>query len=125
MAEPAFNESFEKGLVPLAKVNIVPASLVQSTYNENLLSDRRCNRINSSEFDARIKVQVDSRGDPVEVEILDDEGSFSRSERKILDIAKDALMKSSFIAGTVEGVTVNSDVTMMYNFPQNVCRSRY
>ena len=108
-----------------AKVNIVPATLVQSTYNENLLSDRRCNRINSSEFDARIKVQVDSRGDPVEVEVLDDEGSFSRSERKILDIAKDALMKSSFIAGTVEGITVNSDVTMMYNFPQNVCRSRY
>ena len=108
-----------------AKVNIVPATLVQSTYNENLLSDRRCNRINSSEFDARIKVQVDSRGDPIEVEVLDDEGSFSRSERKILDIAKDALMQSSFIAGTVEGITVNSDVTMMYNFPQNVCRSRY
>ena len=107
------------------KVNIIPAKLVQSTYNENLLSDRRCNRINSLEFDARIKVQVDSRGDPVEVEVLDDEGSFSRSERKILDIAKDALMKSSFIAGTVEGITVNSDITMMYNFPQNVCRSRY
>lgn len=108
-----------------AKVNIVPATLVQSTYNENLLNDRRCNGINSSEFDARIKVQVDSRGDPIEVEVLDDEGSFSRSERKILDIAKDALMQSSFIAGTVEGITVNSDITMMYNFPQNVCRSRY
>ena len=117
------NTNQEKPSKP--KVNIIPATLVQSTYNENLLSDRRCNRINSSEFNARIKVQVDSRGDPLEVEVLDDEGSFSRSERKILDIAKDALMQSSFIAGTVEGITVNSDVTMMYNFPQNVCRSRY
>ena len=104
------------------KSSRMPRAIIDvKDFNNNFIENRKCNGIRSKKVTFNFEITIGRSGSVNLVNYLGNINSLSRGEKKLLDITKDALMKTSFIPGLSNGEPIQTVIKQPITIPRGFC----
>ena len=104
------------------KSSRMPRAIIDvKDFNNNFIENRKCNGIRSKKVTFNFEITIGRSGSVNLVNYLGNINSLSRGEKKLLDITKDALMKTSFIPGLSNGEPIQTVIKQPITIPRSFC----
>ena len=127
-ADELFKSQFKESAVkdPDKNTKSLPvttrAKMYSNNFNYNFTKNKDCKDIRSSTVIFEFEITVNESGEASSVKYSDNIDNLSKSQRKLLDIAKEALYQTKYTPALSDGRAIESVLRASIELPRGVCQ---
>jgi hypothetical protein len=105
-------------------INRIAPKINQLSFQNNFQNHRSCRGIRSNKITPRYKINLDETGKVTAVSLASDLSTFSRNQKTLDKITREALMRTSFSPESIEGVALETEIILPITLEKNACFAR-
>ncbi len=118
-----FKESAVKDLDKNTKsLPVITRAKMYPNFSYNFTNNKDCKDIRSSTVIFEFEITVNESGEASRVKYSDNIDNLSKSQRKLLDIAKEALYQTKYTPALSDGRAIESVLRQPIKLPRGVCQ---
>ena len=91
-------------------------------FNNNFIKNRKCKSIRSNRVTFNFEITVGISGTTYQVKYLGNSETLSRGEKRLLEVTQEALLQTSYIPATNDGIEIQSVIRQPITLPKGVCQ---
>ena len=116
--------SLESEQVITSSINRVAPKINQKSFRDNFQDHRSCRGIRSDKMTPRYRINLDETGKVTAVTLVGDLSSFSRNQKTLDKVTREALMRTSFSPESIEGIALAAEIILPITLEKNACQAR-
>ena len=101
---------------------LTKALMDTNDFNDNFIKNRKCKSIRSNRVTFNFEITVGTSGTTYQVKYLGNSETLSRGEKRLLEVTQEALLQTSYIPATNDGIEIQSVIRQPITLPQGVCQ---
>ena len=91
-------------------------------FNNNFIKNRKCKSIRTNRVTFNFEITVGTSGSTYQVNYLGNSENLSRGESRLLEVTREALLQTSYIPATSDGIEIQSVIRQPITLPKGVCQ---
>ena len=101
---------------------VITKAKIYSNFNDNFIKNRDCKNIRSSRVTFNFEIAVNESGGANQVKYLGNRENLSRSNKKLLDMTKEALYQTKYTPALSDGKGIKSVIRQPITLSRGVCQ---